>query len=362
MLQGPVAFTGKLGSMKRAEAFSLVEKHGGTPRTGVTKATKVLIVGELGWPLLPDGCPSHGFAKAKLYGIPIASERRFLTWTGKATREHPAKAYSKEQLAALSKVSGDLIDELAMFGLIEPHGNLYGFRDLAAARQIASLLTSGVKLSTITQSLAEIRKWLPDAGLANLRLYPEASDRLLVQHKNGRTDRKGQFVLPIEPSTADADALFETAQAAEETHDWDTAERLYSLVMNIDPADATAAFNLANVLRGQTKLIEAEAAYRTAVQRNRRYPEAWYNLAGLLDEQRRGSEAVRCLELALKADPDYADAVFNLALLLQRLERLSDADPLWKRYLEIDRSSSWADRAKRALKFCEMQQALSLRA
>jgi hypothetical protein len=29
MLQGLVAFTGKLGSMKRAEAFLLVEKHGG---------------------------------------------------------------------------------------------------------------------------------------------------------------------------------------------------------------------------------------------------------------------------------------------------------------------------------------------
>jgi hypothetical protein len=207
-LEGVVAFTGKLASMTRAQAFSLVAEHGGTPKTGVTKATVALIVGELGWPLLRDGSPSNSLQKAKVYRIPVASERRFLTWIGKAAPEQQTKAYSKEQLAALSKVSGDLIDELAMFGLIEPHGNLYGFRDLAAARQIASLLTSGVKLSTITQSLAEIRKWLPDAGLANLRLYPEASDRLLVQHKNGRTDRKGQFVLPIEPSTADADALF----------------------------------------------------------------------------------------------------------------------------------------------------------
>ncbi len=76
---------------------------------------------------------------------------------------------------------------------------------------------------------------------------------------------------------------------------------------------------------------------------------------GLLDEQHRETEAVRCLEQAIKADPDYADAVFNLALLLHRLERLSDAAAQWKRYLEIDRASAWAGRAKRALKFCEIQ-------
>jgi len=39
-----------------------------------------------------------------------------------------------------------------------------GFRDLAAARQVAGLLAAGTALSVITKSLHEIRKWLPDAG------------------------------------------------------------------------------------------------------------------------------------------------------------------------------------------------------
>ncbi|MGO9170754.1 MAG: tetratricopeptide repeat protein [Rhodomicrobium sp.] len=354
MLEGQVAFTGMLASMKRAVAFALVKEKGGTPRTGVTKATNVLIVGELGWPLLPDGRFSNSLAKAKAYGIPIASERRFLTWTGQAAPEQQTRTYSKEQLAALSKLSGDLIDQFAMFGLIEPRGNLYGFRDMAATRQIASLLASGVRLSTITQSLADIRKWLPDAGLSNLRLYPEASDRLLVEHGKGRTDKKGQFVLPMEMAKPDADALFDEAQMAEEAGDWNAAEHLYGLVMTLDPRDAAAAFNLANVLRAKNKPIDAEAAYRIAVERDPQFAEAWFNLADLLDEQRRGPEAIRCLEQALKADPDYADAVFNLALLLQRLERPSDAAAQWKRYMEMDRTSPWAGRAKRALKLCEM--------
>ena len=359
MLQGAVAFTGKLASMKRAQAFSLVEERGGTPRAGVTKSTSILIVGELGWPLLPDGSPSSSLLKAKSYGIPIASERRFLTWVGKAASEQQTKAYSKEQLAALSKVSLDLVDQFAMFGLLEPQDDLFGFRDLAAARQIANLLASGVKLSTITQSLADIRKWLPEAGLANLRLIPEASDTILVEHMNGRTDKKGQFVLPIEAPSTDADVLFAKAQAAEEDEDWDAAERLYSLVMNIDPEDTASAFNLANVLRAHHKLAEAEAAYRVAIEREPDFAEAWFNLADLLDEQRRSSAALFCLERAIKADPDYANAVFNLALLLQRLERTGDAAKQWRRYLEIDQASAWAGRAKKALKLCEMQMAFS---
>ena len=54
MLEGTVAFTGRLASMKRADAFALVKKHGGKPREGVTRKTDVLVVGELGWPLLDE--------------------------------------------------------------------------------------------------------------------------------------------------------------------------------------------------------------------------------------------------------------------------------------------------------------------
>src|SRR5215467_2052376 len=98
--QGVVAFTGRLASMKREEAFALVREQGCTPRRGLTRNTSVLVVGQLGWPLL------------------------------------------------------------AAFGLLDRRGDCYGFRDLAAARQLAELLRSGVALSTITRSLHEIRKWL----------------------------------------------------------------------------------------------------------------------------------------------------------------------------------------------------------
>jgi predicted metal-dependent hydrolase len=62
---------------------------------------------------------------------------------------------------------------------------------------------------------------------------------------------------------------------------------------------------------------------------------------------------------ALRVAPDYADAMFNLALLLQRTNQYAEAADYWRRYLGSDCQSEWASRARRSLKFCEMQVHLS---
>jgi tetratricopeptide (TPR) repeat protein len=351
---GVIAFTGRLASMKRAEAFALVSEHGGQPREGVTKDTRVLIVGELGWPLQDDGRPSNSLATAKSYRIPIVNERRFLEWVGKSAPQEQAKTYAAGQLAALSKLPAEVVEQLSIFGLIEARDGLYGFRDLAAARQVAQLLGSGTPLSVITKSLRDIRKWLPDARLSNLRLFPESADRVLVEQVRGRTDSKGQFVLDVTKPEDSADAAFEQAQTAEEAGDSAAAEAHYRRVMKLDPSDPSAGLNLGNLLRHQKRLVEAEAAYRRAVKADPRFAPAWHNLA---DDGGRLLEAVDCEQRALDADPSYVDAIFNMALFLQRLERHAQAAPMWRRYLELDRDSPWAERAKRALKYCEIQMA-----
>jgi tetratricopeptide (TPR) repeat protein len=358
-LKGTVAFTGRLASMKRAEAFEHVRRQGGTPRRGVTKSTSLLVIGELGWPLLGDGRPSNSLARAKSYGVAVASERRFLEWVGQAAPDVQARSYTAEQLASLSGLPKAVIEQLTEFGLIDPREGRYRFRDLAAARQIAELFAAGVGLSLVTKSLQDIRKWLPDAGLSNLKLFPAARDRLLVEQLKGRTDRKGQFVLPVGEPQENPDALFEQAQAAEEARQTDVAERLYRRVMKLDPGDPAAAFNLGNLLRAAGRKAEAEATYRAAVKADPGFAEAWYNLADLLDDQGRTAEAIACLEKALAAEPRHRDAVFNLALLLQRVERLREATVQWRRYLALDDSSDWAARARRSLKYCEMKLAHS---
>lgn len=358
-LRGTVAFTGRLASMARAEAFDLVRQKGGTPRRGLTKTTDVLIIGQLGWPLLADGRPSRSLRLAKRYGVAIASEQRFLEWVGRATPDDQLKTYTPAQLSALSGLPLEVVEQLTEFGLLDIRQEHYGFRDLAAARQIAELFQSGVTLSTITKSLHEIRKWLPDAGLSNLRLYPASSDAILIEHLKGRTDKTGQFMLPVSESKDEPDTLFDQAQAAEEFEDLETALRLYRKTMKLDPTDPAAPFNLGNILRSKGNKIEAEVAYRAAIKADPRFTEAWYNLAGLLEEQDRIDSAVDCLKRALNIDPNYADAIFNLGLLLQSMEDHAEAAACWRRYLALDTESPWAARAKKALKYCEIHIAQS---
>jgi tetratricopeptide (TPR) repeat protein len=354
-LKRSVAFTGRLACMTRAEAFEAVRQRGGTPSPAVTKGTNLLIVGELGWPLLDDGRPSNKLSRANAYGIPVANERRFLEWIGKAIPGSVHKTYSADQLATLSKLSSGMIQELAQLSLLDERGGHFGFRDLASARQIAKLLADGVRLSEIIRAVSQIRKWLPEVGLANVRLHPGSHYGLEVEQPGGRTDQHGQFVLAVDQSQNNPDDLFEQAQSAEEAQDIAEAERLYRILMKSDPTDAAAPFNLGNLLRVSGRYVEAEAALRAATRADRTFADAWYNLSDLLDEQGRVEAAIDCLRTVLRVAPDYLDAMFNLALLLQRTSQYAEAADYWRHYLANDRQSEWAARARRSLKFCEMQ-------
>jgi tetratricopeptide (TPR) repeat protein len=354
-LKSSVAFTGRLACMSRTEAFDVVRQRGGTPSPAVTKRTQVLIVGELGWPLLDDGRPSNKLSRATALGIPIVSERRFLEWVGKAVPVDVQKTYSAEQLATLSKMSIGMVRELSQLSLLDERDGHFGFRDLASARQIAKLLNDGVRLSEIIRAVSEIRKWLPTVGLAGVRLHAGALSDVQVEQLGGRTDKYGQFVLAVDNARDDPDELFDRANAAEKIGDIAEAERLYRILMKRDPTDASAPFNLGNMLRAASRTVEAEAALRAATRANPAFAEAWYNLADLLDDQGRSQAAIECLRKALLVAPDYIDATFNLALLLQRNGALTEAADYWRRYLARDRASEWAMRARRSLKFCEIQ-------
>jgi tetratricopeptide (TPR) repeat protein len=109
----------------------------------------------------------------------------------------------------------------------------------------------------------------------------------------------------------------------------------------------------------KSRKVEAEAAFRAATRADPLFAEAWYNLSDLSDEQGRSEAAIDCLRRALRAAPEYADAMFNLALLLQRNNKHAEAAEYWRRYLANDGQSEWAVRARRSLKFCEMQVHLS---
>ena len=306
-----------------------------------------------------DGRPSNKLSRASTYGIPAVSERRFLEWIGKAVPDSLHRTYSADQIAALSKLSTSTVDELVRFGLLDPRGGLFGFRDLASARQISKLFAHGIALSEIIRSVKQVSAWLPGADLSSLRLHPTTHHAIEIEQPEGRTDKRGQFVLPVNPPGQNADALFEEAQSAEDAGNFAEAERLYRVLIKCDPTDAAPSFNLGNMLRANGRKVEAEAALRFATRADPTFAEAWYNLSDLLDEQGRSEAAIECLRNALRAAPAYIDAIFNLALLLQRNNKHAEAAEHWRRYLAKDAQSKWAERARRSLKFCEMEPHLS---
>lgn len=338
--------------LKKKQAGEKIEPAKERPTPQVVNLMDALRVG---WPLLDDGRPSNKLSRATALGIPIVSERRFLEWIGKSACDNDQKTYSADQLADLSKMSRGMIQELAHLSLLDERDDRFGFRDLASARQIAKLLNDGVRLSEIIRAVSEVRKWLPDAGSAAMRLQTGTRSDVQVEQLGGRTDKYGQFVLSVDGVRDDPDDLFDRAHAADQTGDIVEAERLYRLLMKSDPTDASAPFNLGNMLRAANRTVEAEAALRAATRANPAFAEAWYNLADLLDDQGQSEAAVECLRKALLVAPDYVDATFNLALLLQRKGAYAEAADYWRRYLASDRASEWAARARRSLKFCEIQ-------
>ncbi len=61
-----VAFTGTLASMTHRQAQELAEKHGGTAKEHISRQTTMLVIGEEGWPLDPDGQPSQKLRQARI--------------------------------------------------------------------------------------------------------------------------------------------------------------------------------------------------------------------------------------------------------------------------------------------------------
>ena len=192
-----------------------------------------------------------------------------------------------------------------------------------------------------------------------MRFRAGPHNSLEIEQPEGRTDKRGQFLFAVDGSEQSPDDLFARAQSVEEMGDIAEAERLYRLLMKSDPADASAPFNLGNMLRANGRYVEAEAAFRTATRVDPQFAQAWYNLGDLLDDQGRTDAAIEFLRKALRVAPDYADAMFNLALLLQRKNQYAEAVNCWRFYLASDSHSDWAMRARRSLKFCEMQSHLS---
>jgi CHAT domain-containing protein len=114
--------------------------------------------------------------------------------------------------------------------------------------------------------------------------------------------------------------------------------------------------------RGTAELLELspEAAIQSLSRAHEEYPEdtqiaislaVAYDLRG--DMRNRASDYAVALDLLSKENrqhPGDTRVVFNLALTSERLRMYAEAAGYWRRYLEVDRNSKWAEEARRHLR------------
>ena len=286
----------------------------------------------------------------------IWSEDQFMRYAGCGEALPPAhRTMPLDEIAGRSSLSERFAWHLALFDVIEQDDEgMFGFRDLVAAREAASLSKDGAEEREIVASMAEVRR-RRGAVPSQVHFTRGESGEIVLALGKKQAGLDGQMQLDL-PRTDNpsVDELFEAAEDAELAGEWYAAERLYRRCGDLDRSDPIIPFNLANVLRERGLNAEARLELQRAVKLDRKFAEAWYNLADLAQSDEDYAQAKTLLRRALEIDDQYADALFNLGHVHYKLGELGQAGDYWSRYVELDPASDWAKIARDGLKLCRV--------
>jgi tetratricopeptide (TPR) repeat protein len=366
-----VVFTGRLASMTRAQAATLVRAHGGIYSSRVSRRSNFVVVGQDGWPLDKDGRLTNKLRRARAFkriGRPIivVTEEDFLNHLGVDTQASTRRLHTIAQLSQLVKVPGNRLRTWLRAGLIQAVEIQDGiprfdYSQVVSARTLCELTEAGVSTERLRRSLIRLRKWMGESDQPLLQLATlEKTGPLLVRLDDGLAEPTGQRHFEFEAGESDspiclpqatktADQWFDEACDLEDAGRLDEAIEAYRQAILVDSATSFLCFNLANALYGSGQKERAVERYYQAVELDRDSAQGWNNLGVVLSELGKTTEARAALERALSIDPQYADARYNLADLLDGAGQEASAGSHWKAYLAMDQQSIWAKHARRQL-------------
>lgn len=338
---------GALAAFPRRLAARAAEARGARLRRGVDRATTHVVLGR-GLLARPEAETAARVAAERAAGRILLGEAGFAASLAPPSAAPAAPGLSAEDLCARSGLPATAFELLRLFDAFEAPDAPFALRDLILARKYAGLMAEGAGWSAIARSVGRAcRVSLPSRTLAR-----DAAGAIVARDAAaGLAELDGQLLLDLDGPGATPDALFAEAEAAEATGRLAEAAAAYARCLALDPGDAAAAFNRANCLRELGDAAEAERGYASALKLDAGFVEAWFNLAGLTRARGRIAAARGQLARAIAADPAYADAVYNLATLEFEAGDLAAAERWWRRYLDLDATSEWADAATRGLQF-----------
>jgi tetratricopeptide (TPR) repeat protein len=353
-----VAFCGRLSSMSRKDARSLVARLGGTVVDEVTGRTTVLVIGAAGTgerAATHDGSDDENNQKirrAKAINardpgrIRILAEDEFCRLAGVPSPAELRKQWYAvhDILVMYPRLREDHLHCLQKWNLIQPalrtSGETYfSFPDLSVIRQAHAELERGAPFRSVLRSLQASRE-----GQLSLDFWLEAEPAKVIRLVRSTTGGES----PQAIDTAAAEGVFRSASALDEgdPRNQEAASRAYRRALEIDPYLVPALINLANIHYAQEHLPEAEALYERAIALDPELFEAHFNLGNVFHDLGRLEEARGAYDAALALNPPYAEAHFYLAVTLEKLGRSQQARQHWRRYRELAPDGEWVQLAR----------------
>ncbi len=125
--------------------------------------------------------------------------------------------------------------------------------------------------------------------------------------------KRYQQLLEIQP--LNAEAMHGLGMLAAIHHQWDEATNWLKKALTIKPNSPHFHHHLANVLKKNGQLESALSHYKTALYWEPHYAEAHNNCGTLFFKQKKYAEAQQHYAQAIHLKPDYLEAHFNLGLL-----------------------------------------------
>jgi tetratricopeptide (TPR) repeat protein len=365
-----IVFTGKLWSLGRKEARSLVERLGGAVDDEVTQRTTLLVAGAL---TFPDGVPNlaelggEGTHRQKLRRaaqinaespgrIRLASEDDFCRRVGlPSIAELRDRHYGqRDVLAMYPTLREDHLRYLHTWGFIRPAfknnaDTFYAFSDLPLLRQVHGELQQGLPFRAVLRDLQSTRSgqlafdFRIDAAPARiLTLKPKTTVPGNGLQPGGQVDPlSGRPLSPAEQYFLMGSLLDDGTPERQEE-----AAQAYRRALEDDPDLVAAIINLANIRYARDELAEAQALYERAILLDSTYFEAHFNLGNIHHDHGRYSEAESCYLEALALKQDYPDAHFYLAVTLEKMGRSADARPHWRDYQALAPQGEWVELAR----------------
>ena len=368
-----VVFSGKLSSLGRKDACTLVAALGGATSEDVNAKTTMVVIGAEGLRLATsvdagdapvDRDPGDDLRSVKLrkaeelnaeHGarIRILSEDEFCRLAGVPSPETLKRQYhaTRDLLVRYRALRDDHLRYLVKCGLIRPvmrtnADTFFAFTDVAIIKQANDELERGMSFRSVVRTLTATRH-----GQLAFDFRLDAAPAKIIALRKKPADpapRPAGQAATMARDVALAERYFIEGSELDDGDEanLEGAAAAYRKALELDPYLVAAVINLANIHYSRDELVEAQALYERAIGLESDFFEAHFNLGNIYHDLDRFPEAQACYREALRLNPLYADAHFYLAVTFEKMGQSQDARPHWRSYQQLAPQGEWVELAK----------------